>query len=344
MALSIFNKDFVAFYRKYLIIPTISRVYSRLLGYIPFSVAELLLYLCIIGFAAIIVYFIVKLIRTDKRKAFIKQSAINTGVFISIVFSLFTLNCGVYYYREGIGQYLGYEQSPENYTKEDLYEVCMYLVKQVNEMKPQVDLSKYDNFSYISKGTRASYENLSSDYDVFEGVYGYPKKVMWSRGMSYAGIVGIFIPFTMEANINSDIAGFMKPSAACHEMAHMYGFMKEDEANFISYLACMASDDVNFRYSGAMDALILCENKLFEVDIDLWGKVDDAIDSAVDDDFNENNQYWNDIEDTQIGSSIMDASENINDTYLKANGQDDGVNSYGRMVELMIAMYQNKIQ
>ena len=40
----------------------------------------------------------------------------------------------------------------------------------------------------------------------------------------------------------------------------------------------------------------------------------------------------------------MDASENINDTYLKANGQDDGVNSYGRMVELMIAMYQNKIQ
>ena len=35
-----------------------------------------------------------------------------------------------------------------------------------------------------------------------------------------------------------------------------------------------------------------------------------------------------------------DAKETVNDTYLKANGQTDGVRSYGRMVDLLLAYYR----
>lgn len=41
----------------------------------------------------------------------------------------------------------------------------------------------------------------------------------------------------------------------CHEFAHLKGFMQEDEANLIGYLACINSDDAFFRYSGYMGVL-----------------------------------------------------------------------------------------
>ena len=43
---------------------------------------------------------------------------------------------------------------------------------------------------------------------------------------------------------------YLLPSAM--SFPHLKGFMREDEANFIAYLACRASDSAAFRYSGAM--------------------------------------------------------------------------------------------
>ena len=56
--------------------------------------------------------------------------------------------------------------------------------------------------------------------------------------MSRTEITGIFIPFTMEANVNVDIPDYSLGSTMCHELAHLHGFIREDEANYISYLAC----------------------------------------------------------------------------------------------------------
>ena len=56
--------------------------------------------------------------------------------------------------------------------------------------------------------------------------------------MSYANIGGMFFPFTMESNINVDNPFFVVPWTMAHELAHQCGFMREDEANFIAYLAC----------------------------------------------------------------------------------------------------------
>ena len=56
--------------------------------------------------------------------------------------------------------------------------------------------------------------------------------------MSYADIAGMYFPFTVESNINADGPFFTIPATMGHEMAHQCGFMREDEANFIGYLAC----------------------------------------------------------------------------------------------------------
>ncbi len=53
------------------------------------------------------------------------------------------------------------------------------------------------------------------------------------------------------------------PFTACHELAHLRGFMQEQEANFIGYLAGTRSDSLEFNYSGYMLGWIYCTNALY---------------------------------------------------------------------------------
>ena len=49
-------------------------------------------------------------------------------------------------------------------------------------------------------------------------------------------------------------------------------------------------------------------------------------------DLAENNRFWE-----QFEGAAAETHEKINDAYLRANGQQEGVKSYGRMVDLMLA-------
>ncbi|MBE5926670.1 MAG: DUF3810 domain-containing protein [Lachnospiraceae bacterium] len=330
------NSTFVDVYRDYLIIPQIARIYSLITGIFPFSVAEILIWFVGAGSIVIIIYFIISIIKKKEKKKFLFNTLFNILTVGAVLFSIFILFCGIYYNRRGISEYIGYEEV-EEISAEELYEVCVELANQVNELSyANEDM----DFSKIAEETRRAYDNLGKKYSVFSDVYGKPKGVIFSEVMSYTGIAGVFSPFTMEANVNTAQTSYNIPFDACHEMAHMYGFMREDEANFIAYLACMESDNDYFKYSGAMLAFILCHNELFEVDLDLWEKADELISYSVNEDLIENSEYWDSLEETEFGETISDISENINDTYLKANGQEEGVVSYTRMVKLMVAKYR----
>lgn len=330
------SPGFVDFYREYLVIPQIARIFSIILGIFPFSIAEILLWIIIPGCFVWVFYFIYSIIRRKEKKRFLGRTFINIITICSVLFSVFVLFCGIYYNRKCFREYIGYEEKSD-VTTQELYEVCVMLANQANELSyANQDME----FSKIATKTREAYAKLGKKYDVFEDVYGKPKGVIFSNIMSYTHIAGIFSPFTMEANVNIAQTSYNIPFDTCHEMAHMYGFMREDEANFIAYLACMESDDDYFKYSGTMIAFILCHNELFETDIVLWEEVNNMLSSNVSEDFVENSEFWEEKEESVFGETISDISEEVNDTYLKVNGQEDGVISYTRMVELMVAKYR----
>lgn len=51
-------------------------------------------------------------------------------------------------------------------------------------------------------------------------------------------------------------------------------------------------------------------------------------------DLEANSAFWDSYE-----GPVRETSERINDTYLKVNGQADGVKSYDRMVDLIVAYF-----
>jgi wobble nucleotide-excising tRNase len=74
---------------------------------------------------------------------------------------------------------------------------------------------------------------------------------------------------------------------------------------------------------------------LYRVDIDLYSELTERFSDLLVHDLNHYFNYWRAFQ-SQVGT----LSKSVNDAYLKANSQSDGVQSYGRVVDLLIADYK----
>jgi hypothetical protein len=176
------------------------------------------------------------------------------------------------------------------------------------------------------------YSDVSEEYTIFSGEYSAPKPVFASEYMNHTQITGIYMMFTAEANVNVATDGILLPSTACHEAAHQRGFAREDEANFIAYLVCRESGDDYFHYSGTLLALINAMNKLYAADSDRYFALRETYSEDLNDDLAYRSAFWK-----QYEGPVAEKAEAINNTYLQSNDQEDGVKSYGRMVDLLLA-------
>lgn len=188
-------------------------------------------------------------------------------------------------------------------------------------------------FWTYSHETVANMEALAERYPALaRPLYSPPKPVLFSELMSYADIAGMYFPFTVESNINTDGPFFTIPATMGHEMAHQCGFMREDEANFIGYLACKDASDPLTRYSGYSLAYDYALSALVKADRDTAVTVNDKLSEEVKADRRARSEYLR-----QFEGPVAEMSNAANNAYLKANQQQDGTRSYGRMVDLLLA-------
>lgn len=321
-----------------------SIVYSWLTSLIPFSIAEWFYILGPILVLFVIGRYVVRMIQgRESRYEITIRFLLNVACVGSIAFFLYTVGCGVNYYRYSFSYYSGL--NVKDSSKQELYELVEDLAGQANEIRAQLDSTDESGVFRLTTSKRQTavkakdaMNQLGEKYPVLAGWNAIPKSVLFSKYMSYTEITGVFFAFTMESNVNVDIADYSIISTMCHELSHLRGFMREDEANFLAYLACANSDDLQTQYSGVMLALIHSGNALYRIDQNLYKQVRNTYSDAVNRDLEANNEYWRKYEDTVI-STVSNA---INDTYLKVNNQSDGVQSYGRMVDLMLALWRKE--
>jgi len=176
------------------------------------------------------------------------------------------------------------------------------------------------------------YEEAARLEPVLEGASAPAKPVRISTALSYLGISGIFSPFTGEANVNMTLPDPDVPFAACHELAHAHGFAREDEANYVGYLACTRHPDPDFRYSGLLAASVYAMNALARMDRDGHAQLDARRAPGVRRDLAAL-VAWAE----RYRGPAERVSQAVNNAYLKSQGEKEGVRSYGRMVDLLIA-------
>jgi hypothetical protein len=250
---------------------------------------------------------------------------------------------GLNYNRITFAQIARYTIRPA--STEELANVCTILIDRTNQLRIKVDQDQKGVMRAARTRTQvltdgaAGYQEAAAIYPELGGRYGTPKGILASEIMSYMGLDGVYSPFTGEANVNMAVPDSMLPCTVAHEMAHQRGFAREDEANYIAYLTCRLNPDVDFQYSGNLLAVINSMNMLRKYDKERYTELRKSYSAGVLKDLED---YSNFIQKHESMAGRI--SNDVNDLYLKSNRQSDGVYSYNRMVDLLIAEFRSKSQ
>ena len=307
---------------------------GRLFSAVPFSVTEwVILFLAALG-VVLLVLLIVRLIRRRWAKAY------RTGMTIlsvsAAMFALFCLWWGVLYYSDSFTEQAGLER--RDISVQELETVTRYFAEQANAAGEHVERGEDGVFradkSDIFRRSADIYGGAEQVFPCLAAPAVRAKPVLLSRLLSYIRYTGFFFPYTAEANLNADSPACLLPSTIAHELAHLRGVAREDEANFCAVVACMESGDEDYRYSGALLAYIYLGNALYSADYDAWREVYSTLSENVRADLRANNDYW-----ARFETPAADVSEKVYELFLQTYGDDRGMQSYGACVDLLTVYY-----
>ena len=192
-----------------------------------------------------------------------------------------------------------------------------------------------DDLWELSHASDGGFAALADHYDCIPRADVTVKPLFLGDVFSYTGTTGLFVPFTSEPCFNPNTYGPAMPFTICHERAHRLGANSEADANFIAYLACAASEDIRYRYSGEFSAFLYCYNALAKQDPQTASAVwQSSLSPRAQEDLLGANAHYEPYK-----GAVQDTAQSVNDAYLKAFHQEEGVASYGMVSDALIAWY-----
>ena len=335
------------------IFPIWVNTYGRMMDIFPFSVGEWMLAAGVAVVCAALVLGLVLPVRMIMRRgqcpAGIRRYYIFFAWTLLAVCTVMTLNCSLLYHAGTFSEQY-FPDSQKTYTLEDLTGLRNMVVERCNALSLEMERDEegvilYDgNARDMQNAAIRAMQLLGQSYDQLDGYYPHPKPFAASDFFSQQYMQGYYFPFSMEANYNDVMYIMNKPDTFCHELAHLRGYIYEDEASVISFLACVRSGDPVFEYSGYLAVLGYVDNDFYKAvgkDREVY-LAQPQISSQV----RADNVFVTDREWERInGKALIDTetvdqvSDVLRDTSLKAFGISDGVLSYNRVVELLLKWY-----
>ena len=340
------------------IFPLWVNTYGRLTGLLPFSVGEIMIVLGILLLAGAVVLGVLWIVALlilrpvwKRIASFCKRYYAGFAWIFLGVCVIMTLNCFILYHASTFSEKYfsnleGYEPGKE-YTLDDLIRLRNFVVKECNALS--LEMTRAEDGTIVYQGDMAgtakeAMRSLGEDYGNLSGFYPSPKPLMSSDLMSQQHMTGYYFPFSMEANYNDVMYIMNMPATFCHELAHLRGYIYEDEANFIAYLACVGSDDLMFQYAGYLSVLNYIDNDFYDAvgcNPDRYWQQVHILPQVREDNIFLTEEEWERIEDKAIlDTETVDAvSDSFTDATLKLNGVSDGMVSYSRVVKLLLQYY-----
>lgn len=309
---------------------------SYLTGWIPFSLAEYLLLLAPLIVVVLVVYGMKHY--ADSWRDVGRYCAALLSV-LALVGAIFLSAFAPGYHGSTLDEKLGLDKR-EVSTKE-LYDTARVLVSQMERELDEVSYS-INGFSIMPYGLDemndrllVAYERVSAEHDFLPVLKSRLKPVMISEAMSYTHITGVYSFFTGEANLNVAFPDYTLPYTAAHELAHQRGVAREDEANFVAFLVCIASEDAYIRYCGYRNLYDHVISALYEADPVQYTKLLGHVPRAIRREQSAYSKFFDQYRDS-VASAV---TETVNDTFLTIQGT-EGTRSYGMVVDLAVAYYR----
>ncbi|TXH20683.1 MAG: DUF3810 domain-containing protein [Chitinophagaceae bacterium] len=307
-----------------------------LMGWIPFSLGDLFYLLIIILLLKSVFIFIKKV---KNKKLLVQNWQLKLSKFISvicIVYISFQLLWGLNYSRTGVSK--DFDLYIDSVNTSDLDTLVYALHQKLNEKARVVygsDRSSLHSDKVIFTTASEAYKKLSNTYPWLNYQPHSIKPTFFGFILNYSGFLGYYNPFSGEAQVNTTVPAFMHPFVAVHEIAHQLGYAKENEANFIGFLAGKNSNDVNMQYAIYYDMYQYAVNDLWQLDSLKAKRYEYTLHRQVKADMLVNYQFYKDKK-----SPLEPFVRWIYSRFLIINNQPSGLYSYNEVVGWLIAYYK----
>ena len=311
---------------------------SRISDKVPFSIAELIYAVGIIFVIFHVIYAIIRIKRSYFRLWEFLHRLFILLIVVVFLWSLYGWLWGIEYYSESFSEQTGIPKvAPADVN--DLFKVTAMFLVASNALSTEVARDADGHFAEdideMFDRAPTLYDNIKKIYPCLEGECYRPNAMVFSKIMSVMGFTGLYFPFTGESNINVDVPSSFIPATVAHELAHQLGYASEQECNFIGILACIASDDTVYQYSGYMRGLLYLMNALYASNYDAWKYLRGYFTAELEQDWKDNSEYW-----AKFESPIDGFFEKVYDMYLKGNGQTMGIYSYEACVTMLVEYFK----
>ena len=325
--------------------PLSVNVYGRLMSIFPFSVGEGMIVLAVLFTAAAVLMVPARIfVRGGRGKRLISFFCRAWAWTFLGFFMIMTRNCFILYHASEFDETYMADRAQRTYTDRELIQVRNHIVKELNALTEELERDEDGLLVYrgdMKREAIAAMQGLGEEYGLLAGYYPQAKEIAASDFLSQQYMMGYYFPFSMEANYSTSMYIANVPATLCHELAHLKGFIYEDDANFIGFLACIRSEDPFYRYSGYLSVLSYVESEYRKASGKQEFDCPGVAGSVRDDDIFLTSEAWEKVEEKAVVETavVKAASSQFTETTLVINGVSDGMKSYSRVVRLLLEYY-----
>lgn len=323
---------------------------GRFMNLFPFSVGEILI---VLGILLSIIAFVLLVLRnhfSGRSHTFFKLYG---AIFLNVCLIL-TLNCSTLYHCTQLDP--NPVKSSRTYTVLELETLRNHIVTMCNLLADTMPRDEQGYVVYdgdLQAEAKDALHGISDLYPKLAGYYPNVKPMFFSALMSQSYMAGYYFPFSMEANCNKNMYITNYPDTYCHELSHLHGYLFEEEAGMLSFLACTHSEDTFFQYCGYL-AVLGYVDKAYIRSIHAIDSEEGALrylsqlscSDAVKSDFIFlKPETWEKVEEHAVlkTETVKSISNTFTETTLKLNGISDGMAVYDGVVSYLLEYYEGTL-
>ena len=249
--------------------------------------------------------------------------------------ALFLLSFGMQYADHGLAARLKLQAAPESIDLSMLYyETMEDALKKRNKLywkNDSLDITELEyrlNYDSLPKYVErkllpVGYKAAAKDQSIREIPFYTLRKL---------SISGIYNPFTGESNVEGSLPILMKGFVAAHELAHASGITGEGEANFAAWLSLGNCGDPYLEYAAAY---IIWRQVAKPLNKKLSSKELEKLAASIPIELRRDRRAIY-LALNQEQPWYPELSNQFNDTYLKIQGVESGVDDYNKFLELYL--------
>lgn len=336
-ALAFRSPELVERYYSQGVYPRVSGGLSALTGRMPFSVAEAGVLLGMLALGIVLVRGLRARRWRRGRWHAVGRAVLAAWALAGALLLAFDLSWGLNYARPPLAERL--ELDPGLPSVEEIEDLARRAARGASALRAglgqaaEVPVALGQSFRQLDTAIHEAFVELSLPGDRVGSVSTPAKPLIVSPLMSRLGISGIYVPFTAEPSVNGDVPAASLPLVVAHEKAHRRGITDEGEANLVAVMVGLRSRDPIVRYTAHLEVAARLIGALSRVDRDRAAAAWDLLGPGPRTDLAAIGEFWD-----RYRGLATEVADRVNDAYLRSNRVPDGVRSYGRVVDLLVAL------